>query len=88
VATAGHGRRPAPGAQLANLGECAELAAGTAVELIDIAIERRLADEWDDQDVGRNVPWLIGDDTKLHGGRDPPRGCAVRLRSPDRGGSW
>jgi hypothetical protein len=48
------------------------LPSGPSVELIDGALERGFADERDDQDVGRDIPRLVGDDTNLHGGEDPP----------------
>ena len=59
--------RVALAGQLPERGERRELAAGAPVELAERPIERRVADDGDDEDVGRDIPWLVGDDAKLHG---------------------
>ena len=49
--------------QLAERGERAQLPAGAPVELVDRPLELDLADDRDDEDVRRDIPGLVGDDT-------------------------
>ena len=44
-----------------------KLTACPPVELIEWSFEGRVTDVGDDEDVGLDVPRLVGDDTKLHG---------------------
>ena len=45
---------------LAKARQHVKLAAGAAVDLAKLAVENGLADEGEDQDVGRNSPGLVG----------------------------
>ena len=63
----------APVPELAERLERAELAAGSLVELVIGVGERQLPDHGHDEDVCRDVPRLVGDDTNLHG--RPPMGA-------------
>ena len=83
LAACGERRRIAFPGQLLEAGQRPELAAGTPVELVERALERRVTDDRDDEDVGLDVPWLVGDGAKLHGGVILPR---VRPRCPRGGG--
>ena len=65
-------------AELLDLGERCELASGAPIELGVRAIDGRLAEERDDEDVGSDIPRLVGDDTKLHGGCGSSPGFAGR----------
>ena len=75
-----------------NATRAAELAAGPPVELVERPLERGVRGDGDDEDVGLDVPRLIGDDTKLHGGVDPPGlgGRVVRVSADGRhvAGRW
>ena len=55
-----------------NAARAAQLAAGPPVELAERAVEGGLADDRDDEDVGRDVPRLVGDDAKLPRALGPP----------------
>ena len=67
LAAGRQGRRVALAGQLAERHERGELAAGPAIDLGQLAIERRLGGDGHDEDIRGHVPRLIGDDMKLHG---------------------
>ena len=67
LARGGDDRRPALAGQLAERGQVAQLAARSSIELAHSVREGfRLADDRDGENVGRDVPRLIGDDAQLH----------------------
>jgi hypothetical protein len=51
--------------------EPGQLAAGPPIQLTEGPVEGRIRGNGDDEDIGADVPRLIGDDTKLHG-KEPP----------------
>src|SRR5258705_3858431 len=53
--------------QLPERDEALQLAPGPAVELAEWALECRLTDDGDGQDVGPDIPRLVGHDAQLHG---------------------
>ena len=55
-----------------------ELAADPPVDLAEGSVERRLADDRDREDVGLDVPGLVGDNTQLHAGDLLRSGSAPR----------
>jgi hypothetical protein len=57
--------------QLAEGLEGLQLTAGPPVELAEGAVERGLADDRDREDVGLDLPWLVGDDAQLLGSGTP-----------------
>ena len=73
----GESRRVALAGQLLEVGQGPELPAGSPVQLVERTLEGRVPHDGDDEDVGLDVPGLVGDDTKLHGGVDPPGGRAA-----------
>jgi hypothetical protein len=66
LAGRGQGHRVALGRQLAERRERPELATAPPVDLIEDTVEGGFADDGHDQDVGRHVPRLLGDDTNAH----------------------
>ena len=61
-------RRPSSSAcpRLLERGQGLDLAADPPVDLAEGAVERRVTDDRDRQDVGLDVPGLVGDNTQLH----------------------
>ncbi len=66
VAGRGEGRRVPRADELAEGGLGAQLAAAAPVELAEGALEGGLGRDGDGQDVGPDVPGLVGDDAQLH----------------------
>ena len=77
----GERRRIALPGNLLEPGELPDLATSASVELVRRAFEGRVADDRVSEDVGLDVPWLIGDHAKLHGGEFLPE---VRRRCLSR----
>ena len=66
VAGRREGRAVALAGQLAERGQGRQLTAAAPIELAQRTVERGLADERDGQDIGGDVPRLIGRDTQVH----------------------
>jgi hypothetical protein len=58
--------------QLAELDEGAEVAPSPAVQLCGGTGETGIVEDGDHEDVGRDLPRSIGDDTDLHEPHEPP----------------
>ena len=67
LAGRGDRRGEALRAQLTERGQGCQLATSPAVQLAERALEHRLTDDRDREDVRLDVPWLVGDDAQLHG---------------------
>ena len=63
-----------------------DLAARASVDLAERAVERRLADDRDGEDVGLDVPGLVADNTQPHAEEPPPGWARRHLRRHRVGG--